>query len=62
VFELDTAGQETVLYSFTDGANGGFPIGGIIRDPAGNIYGTTSHGGQRGVGTVFKIAVSGAGS
>jgi uncharacterized repeat protein (TIGR03803 family) len=55
VFELDTAGQETVLYRFTDGADGGFPIGGIIRDAAGNIYGTASHGGQRSVGTVFKV-------
>jgi uncharacterized repeat protein (TIGR03803 family) len=41
VYKLDTTGHETVLYSFTGGADGAFPYAGVIRDSAGNLYGTT---------------------
>jgi len=37
VFKLDTMGRETVLYSFTGGADGAFPLAGLIRDAAGNL-------------------------
>jgi hypothetical protein len=30
----------TVLYSFTDGADGASPLAGLTRDSAGNLYGT----------------------
>jgi uncharacterized repeat protein (TIGR03803 family) len=46
--------QETVLYTFTGLADGGFP-GGLIRDGAGNLYGTTWAGGAFGLGVVFKL-------
>ena len=46
VYELDTAGQETVLYSFTGSTDGDGPEAGVIRDSAGNLYGTTSAGGK----------------
>jgi uncharacterized repeat protein (TIGR03803 family) len=64
VFKLDTAGKETVLYSFTDGADGATPYGSVIRDAAGNLYGTASMGGAieacaGGCGTVFKLDTSG---
>jgi uncharacterized repeat protein (TIGR03803 family) len=55
VYKLDTAGQETVLYNFTGGADGGVPYGGVIRDSAGNLYGTTYSGGKHGSGVVFKL-------
>jgi uncharacterized repeat protein (TIGR03803 family) len=55
VFKLDPAGQETVLYSFTDGNDGGFPGAGLARDPAGNLYGTTQSGGLRRGGVVFRL-------
>jgi uncharacterized repeat protein (TIGR03803 family) len=55
VFKLDAAGTETVLHTFSDGADGGFPTGGLVRDSAGNLYGTTSHGGASGNGVVFEI-------
>ena len=43
VYELDAAGQETVLYSVHGrGPTGANPTSGVIRDPAGNLYGTTS--------------------
>ena len=31
----------TVLYTFTGGTDGGWPYSGVIRDQAGNMYGTT---------------------
>jgi uncharacterized repeat protein (TIGR03803 family) len=55
VFKLDTAGQETVLYSFTGGPDGGSPGGAVIRDSAGNLYGTTDLGGTANAGVVFKL-------
>jgi uncharacterized repeat protein (TIGR03803 family) len=63
VYKVDPSGHETVLYSFTGGADGGNPVGGVILDPAGNLYGTTTDGGtpfgQNGNGVVFKLSPSG---
>jgi uncharacterized repeat protein (TIGR03803 family) len=60
VFKLDKTGKETVLYSFTGGADGSFPVAGLVRDAAGNLYGTAYSGGDcayvGGCGVVFKIA------
>ena len=56
VFKLDRKGKEfSVLYSFMGGADGASPNGGLIRDNAGNFYGTTSGGGHLNNGTVFKL-------
>ena len=61
VFKVDTAGNETVLYSFTGGADGGNPRhSSLVRDSAGNLYGTTGDGGSSGFGVVFKLDTSGA--
>ncbi len=49
----------TVLYSFTDGADGGHPLAGVIRNSAGNLYGTTNSGGAFDDGTVFEVTVRG---
>jgi uncharacterized repeat protein (TIGR03803 family) len=46
---------ESVLYSFTGGSDGGFPYSNLIL-AAGNLYGTTSYGGNAGLGAVFEIA------
>jgi uncharacterized repeat protein (TIGR03803 family) len=59
VFKVNTAGEETVLYSFTGGTDGGIPFAGVIRDSAGNLYGTTTQGGAYGQGTVFKVDTTG---
>ena len=62
VFKLDARGQETTLYSFTGSSDGGIPIGRLIRDDAGALYGITSLGGDDtcGCGTVFKLAKNGS--
>jgi uncharacterized repeat protein (TIGR03803 family) len=44
---------ETVLHTFA-GSDGGGPSG-LIRDAAGNLYGTTSEFGPENAGTVFKL-------
>jgi len=63
VFKLDAAGTETVLYSFTGGADGANPYSTLIRDAAGNLYGTAMHGGivhgSTGFGVVFKLDPAG---
>jgi uncharacterized repeat protein (TIGR03803 family) len=58
IFKLDTTGKETVLYSFTGVADGKYPLAGVVRDAAGNLYGTTSAGGASGYGTVFKLSAA----
>jgi uncharacterized repeat protein (TIGR03803 family) len=37
VFKLSASGTETILYSFTGGADGGFPVGDLIRDTAAEV-------------------------
>jgi uncharacterized repeat protein (TIGR03803 family) len=61
VFKLDTSGNQTVLHEFTGGADGGFPYAGLVRDAAGNLYGTTYYGGigVNGSGVVFKVSEAG---
>jgi uncharacterized repeat protein (TIGR03803 family) len=59
VFKLSPSGNETVLYSFTGGADGGYPSAGLLRDAAGNLYGTTVLGGPGGSGVVFKLSPTG---
>ncbi len=63
VFKVDTTGKETVLYSFTIGADGSSPDAGLVRDAQGNLYGTTPTGGDLaclyGCGTVFKVDTTG---
>jgi uncharacterized repeat protein (TIGR03803 family) len=56
---LVLAQNYAVLYSFTGGPNGGEPTSGLIKDPTGNLYGTTSGGGDFGNGTVFEFSTTG---
>jgi uncharacterized repeat protein (TIGR03803 family) len=56
IFEIDTGGNETVLYSFAGGpTDGADPKARLILDAAGNLYGTTFAGGSRAFGTVFEF-------
>jgi uncharacterized repeat protein (TIGR03803 family) len=69
-FKIESPAKETVLYNFcsqpscTDGYT---PMGGLIVDKTGNLYGTTNAGGTNssscfgsGCGVVFEISPSGA--
>ena len=60
VFKLAPDGTHTVLHSFTDGPEGGYPFAGLIADSQGNLYGTTTWSGVSGYGVVFKLAPDGA--
>ncbi|MGD0824963.1 MAG: choice-of-anchor tandem repeat GloVer-containing protein [Terriglobales bacterium] len=46
---------ESVLYSFTGAADGGYPFGYLLADSTGALYATTNAGGFTGNGTVFKL-------
>jgi len=66
VFKMDPQGVVTVLHSFTGGTDGGTPSTPVIRDAAGNIYGTTYSGGLascgfegEGCGVIFRLNNSG---
>lgn len=56
IFEITKAGGFRRLYSFTGGLDGANPNGGLIRDAAGNIFGTAQTGGVEGLGTVFQLS------
>ncbi len=57
--------NETVLYRFTGGSDGGAPDGDITFDQSGSIYGTTSGGGSPsclyGCGVIYNLTRSGGG-
>jgi uncharacterized repeat protein (TIGR03803 family) len=59
------AWTETVIYSFQGGNDGYLPMGNLVFDSAGNLYGATYYGGGFGVcnqgiypycGTIFKLS------
>jgi uncharacterized repeat protein (TIGR03803 family) len=62
VFELDTTGKESVLYSFTGGTDGSGPFSELTADASGNLYGLTTGGGNlgcgagSGCGVVFELS------
>lgn len=68
VFELSPAGggkwTATQLHTFTGGADGGQPYGGLVLDGQGNLYGTTEYGGKGSAcgtlkcGTIFELTQS----
>ncbi len=59
VYKVTPGGRESVLYSFPAGVDGMWPLGGLTRDGAGNVYGTTSQGGTDGNGVVFEFTPGG---
>lgn len=65
VFKIDRTGSETILYNFGQSQGDGVgPQAGVVRDSAGNLYGTAARGGGGdcggyGCGTVFKLDTAG---
>jgi uncharacterized repeat protein (TIGR03803 family) len=63
VFELRHGSHERVLHEFCPTPScldGKSPGAGVIRDAAGNVYGTTAGGGVNHEGTLFVISPDGA--
>jgi uncharacterized repeat protein (TIGR03803 family) len=62
VFELQKVSggwQIKVLYTFSGDTDGAHPIGGLVFDKSGNLFGTASYAGnQSAYGTVFELSPS----
>jgi uncharacterized repeat protein (TIGR03803 family) len=61
VFMVTRNGNETPLYQFTGGNDGGLPVSDphLTMDDEGNLYGSTYVGGQYGFGTIFELPKGG---
>jgi uncharacterized repeat protein (TIGR03803 family) len=62
VYELSPNGargwSDQIIYSFGKNVDGVAPVGSLVFDSAGNFYGATASGGERGpggAGTVFEV-------
>lgn len=73
VFELSPSGTgytETILYTFTGAPDGQEPVGSLVFDAAGNLYGVTNQGGNKtktcwdpfGCGVVFELSPGSGGT
>jgi uncharacterized repeat protein (TIGR03803 family) len=65
VFELSNSANgwtESVLRAFTGAADGSSPIGGVVFDAAGKLYGTAFQGGALGYGVVFNLVPNSGGT
>jgi uncharacterized repeat protein (TIGR03803 family) len=59
-FSFAPNGTETLVYEFLGlPTDGGAPLGAMITDVAGNLYGTTVSGGPTNNGVVFKLTPAG---
>jgi uncharacterized repeat protein (TIGR03803 family) len=66
IFKIDSSGHETVLYRFGGAGDGAAPDSTLVRDAAGNLWGTTTLEGYTGnsqcyggCGTIFKLSPAG---
>ena len=48
-----------MLHPFTGNDDGGTPLGRLVLDSKGNLYGTTENGGKAGIGVVYEAKTSG---
>jgi uncharacterized repeat protein (TIGR03803 family) len=53
------AGTTKLVYSFAGGNDGEYTDTELVRDSAGNLYGTSVQGGLYGGGTVFRVTPAG---
>lgn len=56
VFEIAAGSGTIITLAAFAGANGASPLGGVITDAAGDLFGTTNSGGSANEGTVFELA------
>ncbi len=56
IYEVNTAGNYTVLYDFQNGGDGEYPATPPLPpDASGNMYGTAARGGAGGDGTIYEF-------
>jgi uncharacterized repeat protein (TIGR03803 family) len=63
VYEMTPSGSgytESVLYSFSGGADGSYPFNSLVLDKQGNLFGTAREGGSEncdmGCGVIFELS------
>jgi uncharacterized repeat protein (TIGR03803 family) len=56
VFRFASNGTMKLLHSFAGGSDGDEPGCTLLADGAGQLIGTTIHGGHFGAGTIFRVA------
>ncbi len=63
VYKVKTdGGSYAVIHDFAGGvSDGALPTGGVVRDAAGNLYGTTYNGGTPDHGVLYTLTTGGAG-
>lgn len=59
VFKITSAGVETILHSFSGSSSDGQSPTDLLQGEDGNLYGTTSSGGNFGDGTLFRMTPTG---
>jgi uncharacterized repeat protein (TIGR03803 family) len=59
IYEIAPNGHLTTLYAFQGGSDGRRPEANVMRDGAGNLFGTTENGGTDDAGTVYEFAANG---
>jgi uncharacterized repeat protein (TIGR03803 family) len=55
VFEVKAGSDSITALTSFNGTNGSEPLGGVIEDSNGNLFGTTYNGGASDDGTVFEV-------
>ncbi len=55
IFEIPAGSATLIVLATFTGANGAEPIGNLVLDAQGNLFGTTLHGGAQDLGTIFEL-------
>jgi uncharacterized repeat protein (TIGR03803 family) len=56
VFKIASGSNTITTIASFNGTNGSNPMGGVVMDSSGDLFGTTRNGGSSSDGTVFEIA------
>ena len=60
LYELAASGKFTVLQTFNPASNGESPVGTLVRNKSGDLFGVAGAGGAHNGGTVFEYSAKGA--
>ncbi|HTT82530.1 MAG TPA: choice-of-anchor tandem repeat GloVer-containing protein [Rhizomicrobium sp.] len=59
LYELATGGTYSVLRTFNPGKDGQWPVGTLLRDKKGNLFGVATGGGPNSAGTLYEYSAKG---